>query len=133
MGGALVATLGTLAIRTLTQKVLTPKLEQLSDSMLHKAGQPGAAHPKAVTKTSTVPTVTTPGMPVRVTPSSAGAATLSSTATSTTSSAAAGSDTSPAASFLKHPGVVPMPESHVEAKAVGTPIAPEERSNPNAR
>ncbi|ACO46570.1 hypothetical protein DEDE109153_07350 [Deinococcus deserti] len=134
VSGALVATLGTLAIRSLTEKVLTPKLEELSGSMLQKAGQPGAARSNTGTKAGSTPTVTTPGVPVRVTPSSLGPATVTGTAASSNAvSAGASSGTSPVASFLKHPGVVPTPESRVEAKAVGTPIAPEERSNPNAR
>ena len=47
MGGALVATLGTLAIKTLTDKVINPRLEELANSMLDKAGQPVS---KPVTK-----------------------------------------------------------------------------------
>lgn len=45
MGSALVATLGTLAVKTVTDKIIAPKLEELANNMLEKSGQP----PKRVT------------------------------------------------------------------------------------
>lgn len=41
VGGALVATLTTLAFRALNDKVITPRLEEMANNLLDKAGQPG--------------------------------------------------------------------------------------------
>ncbi len=39
VGGALLATLGTLAVRTLSDRVLAPKLEEIAHNLLEKAGE----------------------------------------------------------------------------------------------
>lgn len=39
VGGALLATLGTLAVKTLSDRVLAPKLEQIAQNMLEKSGE----------------------------------------------------------------------------------------------
>ncbi|MFC4637374.1 hypothetical protein [Deinococcus hohokamensis] len=135
VGGALVATLGTLAVRTLTERVITPKLEELAGSMQHKASQPKSEAPKA----GQARAAATAGV-ARPVPGSVAANTLAASTAMTATPAAAASVTgaaSPATSFLKpapvHPGVVPVPESQVEAKVAGSEIAPDERANPNLR
>lgn len=138
IGGALIATLGTLAVKTLTERVITPKLEELSSGLLVKAGQapketatPSAA-PRpmsSVTPPSLRAAQQAPAAPVSAASSVQPAA--QRVATQPSSAQASPAQSSPAQSA--HPGVKPMPESKVEVKAVGTPIAPEEASNPNLR
>lgn len=117
MGGALLATVGTLVFKQVMEKVITPKLEEVANGLLDKAGQPAPARAQQPSVRSQ-PTLTpaTPASPVSsfLKPQAEGAAT-------------------PAALSQAHIGVIPMPESKVEAKAVGTPIAETERLNPNVR
>lgn len=125
VGGALVATLGTLAVRMLTDKVLAPKLEQVASGLLAKAGQEGggrsttasararAEKPDLAARPVTVPATAAPAVAVPVaapTPAQDDALTVAPV----------------------HPGVVPLPESQVEAKVQGTPIPEGEKRNPNA-
>lgn len=121
MGGALVATLGTLAFKTVMDKVVTPKLEEVASTLLDKAGQPSGSKP-------TAPAGSLPRAASAMAPAaSAGAAGAVSSTASPVSTGGVGSFVKPA-----HKGVVPLPESHVEAKAQGTPIAEAEKANPNA-
>ncbi|WP_309572216.1 hypothetical protein [Deinococcus sp.] len=131
IGGALVATLGTLALKTLTDRIITPRLEGLAESLLDKSGtapspgtrampssagrnnappaRPATAAPATSVGVSAAPSVPTASEGVRVTPAVAAP---------------------PAAA---HPGVLPHPPSMVEAKAQGSVIAPDEMANPNLR
>ncbi|WP_245872908.1 hypothetical protein [Deinococcus planocerae] len=43
VGGALVATLGTLAFKVLRDRVLQPKLEEMANTMLERSGQPASS------------------------------------------------------------------------------------------
>lgn len=142
VGGALVATLGTLAFKTLNDKVLTPKLEELANNMLDRAGQqPGPAGAKSGAPTprpsSTArPAPTSPGgaasflkRPESAPAQTSGASTASAQAGQIQSYGEQSRDTAPPA----HPGQLPTRSGTVEAKAQGTPIAPEEKANPNLR
>lgn len=140
VGGALVATLTTLAFRTLNERVLTPKLEEIAGGLMEKAGQePGKGGQAAPKKTATRSAASAPA-------SSGGAASFlkrpDSAATpgkstygeqSLDQAAATGSPSVPVAAAPSHVGVLPTPRSTVEAKAQGTPIAPDEKANPNLR
>lgn len=182
VGGALVATLGTLAVKTLTERVITPRLEQLSTSLLDRAGQAPAAGPRAaldrgqqVTFTEVDRVTGRPATfdkpvtgPVTLTTGEGGQVVVKEGRTPVHSSAATaaflkepqgGEDHHPKADAPglhtsgrpahashdrsgtvtavspvtpTHPGVVPMPESQVEAKAVGTAIPDTDRRNPTA-
>ncbi len=182
IGGALVATLGTLAVKTLTERVITPRLEQFSTSLLDRAGQAPATGPRAldrgqqVTFTDVDRVTGRPATfdkpvtgPVTLTTGEGGQVIVKEGRTPVHSSAAtaaflkepqaAGEDHRPKADAPglhidgrpahathgnsgtvtavspvapTHPGVVPMPESHVEAKAVGTAIPDTDRRNPTA-
>ncbi|MFC4425991.1 hypothetical protein [Deinococcus navajonensis] len=136
VGGALVATLGTLAVRTLTERVITPKLEEIAHSMQQKASQPKTSTPRSG------PQGRTHGTTARPVPGSVEANTLAASTAMTATPAAAAVTTNTgtaraADAFLKpapvHPGVVPQPESQVEAKVAGSEIALDERANPNLR
>lgn len=126
VGGALLATLGTLAFKTVMDKVVTPKLEEVANGLLDKAGQPSASKPSALPARSAAPA----SAPAVATPAAA-----SSVGAPATASVATPVSTGGTGSFVKpaHKGVVPLPESHVEAKAQGTPIAETEKANPNAQ
>lgn len=126
-GGALIATLGTIAFKQVMDKVITPRLEEVANGLMEKAGQPGKPDGKSANQATLGPV----------------SAAKPLSATQTQSQAQSKSSPAPVESFIKretaevtppaHAGVVPMPESKVEAKAVGTPIAEAERLNPNAR
>lgn len=151
VGGALTATLATLAVKTLTDRVLAPKLEQIANGLLEKAGQAPEPGTGAGARTS-ASTAGRQAMPVRPAPaartdtpatrpesSSGTAAFLKKPADSGAAPTApdspnvqAAADGSAPPRPQAHPGVVPMPASHVEAKAQGTPLSPEEKANPNA-
>ncbi|WP_291422974.1 hypothetical protein [Deinococcus sp.] len=130
--GALVATLVTFAFKTVMEKVVSPKLEEVASGLLDKAGQPQS-------KSSALPAAPKPvaapahaaAVPSYAAQSPSGAVQAAAPATPAHAAAAADGVTS----FVKptHKGVVPIPESHVEAKAVGTPIDEQQMSNPNAR
>lgn len=130
VGGALVATLGTLAVKTVMDRVVTPRLEQLADNLLEKSGQPAGA-----TRAAPQPTRTPAARP------QATGGTVSFIKTPAQSPAPAQSyaqqapaeGSVPPAPAPAHPGMKPAPASHVEAKAVGSPIAPDEMGNPNRR
>ncbi|WP_034387294.1 hypothetical protein [Deinococcus sp. YIM 77859] len=139
IGGALVATVTTLAVKTLNDRVLTPRLEGFADSLLERAGQRLGQPSSATGASSTRASKTTQATEL---------------AASTASTASGG-----VASFLKRqegnevgdaarvgvpggPGMqsapgtsssISAPKSTVEAKAQGSPIHPEERLNPNIR
>lgn len=146
VGGALTATLATLAVKTLTDRVLAPKLEQIANNLLEKAGQApeAGARPGAPATRSALPTrsaaavraeapITGPAVPsgaAAFLKKPAGGA--SPTATDSPSVQAAADGSAPPRPQA-HPGIVPMPASHVEAKAQGTPLSPEEKTNPNVR
>ena len=136
VGGALVATLGTLAFKAVMDKVVTPKLEEVANGLLDKAGQ-------GQNQSTSAPSV----LPARSATASAPAQPQAQPAAATyqpaagvpaasipAASIAAPVSTGGASSFVKpvHRGVVPLPESHVEAKAQGTPIPEAEKANPNA-
>ncbi|GAA0499849.1 hypothetical protein [Deinococcus depolymerans] len=134
VGGALVATLGTLAVKTVMDRVVTPRLEQLADSLLEKSGQPAGAASRATS---------VPAAPARTVPAGTAsfvkAAAPAATPAVQTPVAAQGAQQVTAegrvapAPAPAHPGVKPAPVSHVEAKAVGSAIAPDEMANPNRR
>lgn len=142
IGGALVATLTTLAFKTLNERVLTPKLEEIAGGLMEKAGQePGQGGKPAAVKASPRPSAA-------ATASSGGAASFlkrpEPAAPGTSGkpaygeqsldqAVATGSPNVSAATAPAHVGVLPTPKSTVEAKAQGTPIAPDEKVNPNLR
>ncbi|WP_240741623.1 hypothetical protein [Deinococcus sp. KSM4-11] len=125
IGGALVATLGTLAVKTLTDRIITPRLEGLAESLLDRSG----TAPTPSTGIRAIPpraaqTNATPARPTAVgAPPSVPAAGPSVQATP------------PAATAPTpvHPGVLPHPPSVVEAKAQGSVIGADELANPNRR
>ena len=121
-GGALIATLGTLAFKQIMEKVVTPKLEEVANGLLDKAGQSPAGQSRALAPAAPKPALA----PAPVAP----AADPVKSFLKTPASESAPSHPTPAPG---HVGVIPMPESKVEAKAVGTPIPDEDRVNPNAR
>jgi len=137
VGGALVATLTTMAFKTLNDKIITPKLEEMANNLLDKAGQPGHGHKPA-------PSASKPGAPRPL--STGGAAGfmkhpeaeatapvpgLVSSAVGGPSSAVSASV--PVSSGTLTPSSLPTPVSTVEAKAKGSPIDPGEKANPNLR
>lgn len=158
IGSALIATLGTLAVKTLTDKVITPRLEGMANSMLDKAGQPvskPAAKPGAPKAEAGHADAAAEGLKAalgkfnlgklgigkpsdpaeakaeRATPLLRTPAPATRTSAVPTSSVAPVS-TGGVASFIKsHPGQVPAPESKVEAKAQGSVITETEKANPN--
>ncbi|AAF10447.1 hypothetical protein [Deinococcus radiodurans] len=135
VGGALLATLGTMAVKMLTDKVLAPKLEEVANNLLDKAGQPSAATrvaapsnanaTAAASNAGQIPTVNRASTPVA--PAAAPAQTQSQPQVS-------GDHPHPGVHYTAnpvHPGVVPIPDSVVEAKAQGTPISEDQKVNPN--
>ncbi|WP_412028892.1 hypothetical protein [Deinococcus yunweiensis] len=123
IGGALVATLGTLAVKTLTDKVITPRLEGYASSLLERSGTAPTPARTAPAATPAPATPARPFTPVAATPEPSKAA---APAQPTTAAAAP-------AVRATHPGVLPHPPSVVEAKAEGSVIPPEQMSNPNRR
>lgn len=116
-GGALVATLGTWAVKLLVDQVVQPKLQDFVEDLKRQQAllETGTAHLPQThlshrSGTETLGNDQTNALPASEEPKS-----------------------SPIHTFLKpvHPGVVAMPESQVEAKAIGTPIEESERRNPN--
>ncbi|MDO4245816.1 MAG: hypothetical protein Q4C89_07330 [Deinococcus sp.] len=129
LGGALVATLGTMAVKMLTDKVLAPKLESVANGLLDKAGQPkGATKSTPAARASSVAAASTAStVPAQDRPTAALAQDAAATAAQTQSAAAGVHYTANPV----HPGVVPIPDSKVEAKAQGTPISEDQKANPN--
>lgn len=147
VGGALVATLTTLAFKTLNERVLTPKLEQMASGMMDRAEQGGSGGSSGDSK----PSGRASTRSVAAAPTKAGGAAsfLKRPETAPTPSGS-GSSGRPvyaeqsleqvvgtvtpnvsAATAPAHVGVLPTPRSTVEAKAQGTPIDPGEKRNPN--
>ena len=123
-GGALIATLGTLAFKQVMEKVVTPKLESVANNLLEKAGQAESPRPASVLpRPASAPASVTP--PQTSDPEASFLKPPSQSQAHTQHA-----HTPPAAT---HVGVIAMPESKVEAKAVGTPIDEHDRVNPNAR
>lgn len=124
LGSALLATVGTLAVKTLTERVITPKLEALSNSLLDRAGTQ-AGNQTSPVRSAGVSTPTSPSLrPVMSEPS-----------TPATGGGAV-QPASPASSPVKpSPAsqVTAASTSRVEAKAQGSVIAAEELGNPNRR
>ncbi|GGO37442.1 hypothetical protein [Deinococcus humi] len=152
VGGALLATLGTLAIRTLSDRVLAPKLEEMANNLLEKAGE----EPKSKTapsgakdRSSAGPSLGKSSAPTAMSgsgPKPMGTASTNASATASflkpmptgqaesyNDQASAVGSAPPIAASHEHPGVVPTPKSVVEAKAQGSVIAPDEKNNPNLR
>lgn len=132
VGGALVATLGTLAVRMLTDKVLAPKLEEVASGLLAKAGQEGAGREGRSTTASARAGADKPDLaarPVTVPAAAAPAVPVPAPVLNSVPASAQGEVTAVAP---VHPGVVALPESQVEAKVQGTPIPEGEKRNPNA-
>lgn len=124
VGGALVATLGTLAVKTLMDKVITPRLETLADGLLDKAGQPRDrdAQPGTVQK----------GPGGHVSPSySSGVGAFTRTAPA--ASAQSYAQQSSAEGSAAPAPTSSAPVSTVKAAAEGSPIAADDLSNPNKR
>lgn len=146
VGGALVATLGTLAVRTLTERVIKPRLEEMASQMLERSGQSGAGGAKGTPRataplrpqrqetrreTERAPDKKTVHLGGSSAPVSAGASSfLKREGTQTSSDGSLrevyGEQTLP--SGISEP---PKPKSTVEAKAQGSAIAPQEKVNPN--
>ncbi|WP_291429685.1 hypothetical protein [Deinococcus sp.] len=151
VGGALVATLGTLAFKTVMDRVVTPRLEQVADTLMEKSGQPAGSAKSAAPARASAQITPARGAPSTLggapssaavsftkAPASEGAASAQSVQSYAQQAPAQGSvppapGTSAALETPAHPGVKPHPVSHVEAKAVGSPIAPDEMGNPNLR
>ncbi|NTX99735.1 hypothetical protein [Deinococcus sp. JMULE3] len=124
VGGALVATLGTLAVKTLMDKVVTPRLETFADNLLDKAGQPRDrdAQPGTVQK----------GPGGHVSPS------YSSGVGAFTRTAPAASAQSYAQQASADGSAAPAPTSRtpvstVKAAAQGSAISEQDLSNPNRK
>lgn len=144
VGGALVATLGTLAFRTLNDKVIAPKLEEFANGLLDRAGQPGTGQ-KAGQGSGAQATRPAAKAPVTPRPVAGPTAGQGGAASFLKRPAPAGAQSPASLSYAQqsvdstvaaapaHPGELPTPPSVVEAKAQGTPIAPEEKANPNLR
>ena len=136
VGGALVATLGTLAVRMLTDKVLAPKLEEVANGLLDKAGQPKSATkaPSASNANVTAAASTASQIPA-VNRTGAVSQDASRLQPQTHVGQAGGmAQAQPGVHYTAnpvHPGVVPIPDSKVEAKAQGTPISDDQKANPN--
>ena len=136
VGGALVATLGTLAVRMLTDKVLAPKLEEVANGLLDKAGQPKSATkaPSASNANMTAAASTASQIPA-VNRTGAVSQDASRLQPQTHVGQAGGmAQAQPGVHYTAnpvHPGVVPIPDSKVEAKAQGTPISDDQKANPN--
>lgn len=144
VGGALLATVGSLAVKTLTDKVIAPKLETVAQGLLDKIEQGESPFPTS--QTSSQPSqsasqskdlTTQQSRPSPLSGFLKKPASTSTTPTTqgveqTTQSSAAfiqtEEKTNPNASHL---GVVSMPDSKVEAKAKGSAITDHELSNPN--
>ncbi|MDL2343207.1 hypothetical protein QOL99_03485 [Deinococcus sp. MIMF12] len=140
VGGALVATLTTLAFKALNERVLTPKLEEIAGGLMEKAGQEpgqgGSGQAAKASPRSSAATPTSSGGAASFLKRPDPAATASKPAYAEQSldqAVATGSPTVAAATAPTHVGVLPTPKSMVEAKAQGTPIAPDEKVNPNLR
>lgn len=129
VGGALIATLGTLAVKTLTERVITPKLEELSSSLLEKAGQAPARASGGASSFEAPARTPTPA----ARPAAAQGSAPSSPAPTTPTASAPASSPAVSPALQAHAGVRPLPASRVEAKAVGTEIPLEEKVNPNLR
>ncbi|GGK92552.1 hypothetical protein [Deinococcus radiotolerans] len=124
VGGALVATIGTLAVKTLMDKVVTPRLETLADGLLDKAGQPRDRTVQAGTVQAG------PGGQVSPSYSSGvGAFTRSAPA----ASAQSYTQQAPAEGSAAPAPTTTTPVSTVKAAAQGSPIAPDDLGNPNRR
>lgn len=130
VGGALMATVTTLAFRVLNDKVLTPRLEGMAQNLLDRAGQdsgqktaqkPAAPLPMGSSRSAAVPAAT-------------GGATGflkhdgSTEAGDTARTGVPGGQAAPGTGSS-----VPVPTSTVVAKAQGSPIDPQEKANPNIR
>ncbi|ALW89215.1 hypothetical protein [Deinococcus actinosclerus] len=122
VGGALVATLGTLAVKTLMDKVITPRLETLADGLLDKAG-----HPR---DRADQPAQRGPGGQVSPSVSSGVGA---FTRTTPAASAQSYTQQAPAEGSAAPAPTASAPVSTVKAAAEGSPIAPDDLSNPNRR
>nr|WP_221269847.1 hypothetical protein [Deinococcus budaensis] len=149
VGGALVATLGTLAFKALNDKVLTPKLEEIANNMLDRAGQQpgqsgapqgGAARPQSPAARRPAPSGGGGAASFLKRPEGGAAQTAGTPASppASTAGAQAGQiqgygEQSRDTAAPSHPGELPTRPSTVEAKAQGTPIAPQEKVNPNLR
>ncbi|MFT2720180.1 hypothetical protein ACMT4L_09275 [Deinococcus sp. A31D244] len=144
VGGALVATLGTLAFKTVMDRVVTPRLEQFADNLLEKSGQSaGSGKPAAPARATGTPArsaastlgsvPSTAAVSFTKAPASQQAAPAAQSVQSYAQQAPAEGSVPPALGTPAHPGVKPAPASHVDAKAVGSPIAPDEMGNPNRR
>ena len=138
VGGALVATLGTLAVRMLTDKVLAPKLEQVASGLLDKAGQPKTATrtPAASNANMTAAASSASQIPAanRTGAVSQDQQAQRPQAQGQALQAAGMAQPQPGVHYTAnpvHPGVVPIPDSTVEAKAQGTPISDDQKANPN--
>lgn len=129
LGGALVATLGTMAVKMLTDKVIAPKLEAVANGLLDKAGQPKGASTPAARASSVAAASTASTVPAQDRPAVALAHDAATTAAQT-QAAQAGAGVHYTANPV-HPGVVAIPDSKVEAKAQGTPISEDQKTNPN--
>lgn len=132
VGGALIATLGTLAVKTLTDRVLAPKLEELAQNLLEKSGeearspstQSRAGQPKQIERSSSAgPSLSKPAAPAL-------AADSSPRPMGTASSGSATTNPSATARFLKSAQVTTQATDqagsfNVQADAAGSapPIA----------
>ncbi|MFN4251137.1 hypothetical protein [Deinococcus sp.] len=135
VGGALVATLGTLAVKTVMDRVVTPRLEQLADNLLEKSGQPAGTAARATAQTGRTPAArpTATGGTASFVKTPAAQMTTAQSPVQSYAQQAPAEGSVPPAPTPTHPGVKPAPASHVDAKAVGSPIAPDEMGNPNRR
>ncbi|EYB68785.1 hypothetical protein DEIPH_ctg017orf0143 [Deinococcus phoenicis] len=139
VGGALVATLSTLAVKTLSDRVITPKLEEIAGGLLDRAGQEASRKP-AGQKTQP-PSSGQPAASWSLRGERSGPEPTSTSATASFLKRDEGAEASDAARTgvpggLSIPGTgssVPTPKSTVEAKAKGSPIGPQEKANPNIR
>jgi hypothetical protein len=130
VGGALMATVTTLAFRVLNDKVLTPRLEGMAQNLLDRAGQDSGQ------KSAPKPAAPRPVGSSRSAPAPAGSSgTLSflkrdggAESGDTARTGVPGGQTAPGTGSS-----VPVPTSTVVAKAQGSPIDPQEKANPNIR
>ncbi|MBI0446252.1 hypothetical protein [Deinococcus sp. DB0503] len=144
VGGALVATLTTLGIKVLNDRVLTPKLEEIAHNLLSRAGQEGSqgerrSTPRAAGQTQSAAAGTGGGWSLRRSHPNPAAADTNVTANFLKRDEGAPASNAARVGVPGGPSVpgtgssIPVPVSTVEAKAQGSPINPDEKANPNLR
>lgn len=130
VSGTLLMTLGTLAVKTVTDKVIVPKLEIAAQGLLDQIEQ-GEGLQAQIQKATSPKKPTPEKSSVAQSPASPFLKKESSPAASNSSEFVQQDQKANSKSKSSHLGVVTMPESEVEAKAKSSEIAAHELENPN--